>query len=722
MYGLELTDLHQCAEDYRVITDDNYLKVLHVARAYDLVCFEIVDVFTRIADGTLLIRRPFKKILLALLDNNIQVGFSLRKSFSESEQIRCIQTLFSGVDLPVFPAEDPLEKEAFFIRRAGEDLSFRKLRERFADKKILYLGTGFVNEFLLPQYYGIHTMRILDQYECLAPYKYSTIPNKDYPAVEDWREKLMHADVVSFDIFDTLLYRDVLFPEDVFAILENANGIEGFSSLRIEAQKQCPSGSLNQIYGLLADMLQWSEKEARTAERQEVELEKTLIHRRDRSFVIYRMAIELGKRIILCSEMYFSEKQLRYLLDGAGVSGYEKIFVSCEYGAAKNEGLFQIIRDCYAGSILHIGDSIETDGKCIESGIQYYHMPSILHDALTSRWKKSIICSETVAERNLIAMVLTARERAADKLHRYAVSVVAPIMIGYTDWLLRRVKEDAVDSVLFFSRDGWLFKQLYDWLPTEKPPAYYFHTSRRAALRLIADTPEALNLVVQQSQDLSPESILSEVFGLRPDKILQRLDGEKTQAFLLRHKVMLRGQALKARKGYQEYNKDKGIDPQLRYAVCDMFSAGSTQKALQMGLGLHCVGFYAGNYKSESNMENGIQYYFKGENTLMLRNYIELEAFLSAPFPSVDHIEEDGNVVYCPERRDDSTLTAVREVQQYAIYYAKKFLKQFGIPPTSINPAVIEEIYAAQVCEPVIHEAYNDLTGSYIKNRYDGHL
>ena len=54
-----------------------------------------------------------------------------------------------------------------------------------------------------------------------------------------------HTQVVSFDIFDTLIVRDVDQPTDVFKLMSEKSGISDFPEKRIEAEKRAREQSSN---------------------------------------------------------------------------------------------------------------------------------------------------------------------------------------------------------------------------------------------------------------------------------------------------------------------------------------------------------------------------------------------------------------------------------------------------------------------------------------------
>ena len=55
---------------------------------------------------------------------------------------------------------------------------------------------------------------------------------------DEIKNKIDNAQVISFDIFDTLLLRPYVKPVDLFLHIEKIFGVENFKNIRIEAEKQ----------------------------------------------------------------------------------------------------------------------------------------------------------------------------------------------------------------------------------------------------------------------------------------------------------------------------------------------------------------------------------------------------------------------------------------------------------------------------------------------------
>ena len=155
MYGLDAQLLHYQA----CITGTPDLNsALKRCLPYDIISFEVIGtVFPETAEEVKAPYDLFTGLIPALRAKGKEIRFSLRRSFSEEKQIRALKE--SGF----------LPDERELIRRSGEDLSFRTLKESEPGKKILYFGSTMGNEFILPRYYGIDSI-LLEKYGIYPTY------------------------------------------------------------------------------------------------------------------------------------------------------------------------------------------------------------------------------------------------------------------------------------------------------------------------------------------------------------------------------------------------------------------------------------------------------------------------------------------------------------------------------------------------------------------------
>ncbi len=182
------------------------------------------------------------------------------------------------------------------------------------------------------------------------------------------------ADIVSFDVFDTLILRRCK-PDDVFTLaqdkynLSHESRIDSFKAVRTNAGYITKKGSaqeeitLDEIYDTISQ--DYGNEFAHDMKALEIQAELEVIYPNEELQKFYRLMIERRKRIIIASDMYLSGNVIANMLKSCGYEGYEKLYVSSEFRAAKRHGgLFRkIIADELAepSKILHIGDSFMSD-------------------------------------------------------------------------------------------------------------------------------------------------------------------------------------------------------------------------------------------------------------------------------------------------------------------------------------------------------------------------
>lgn len=179
---------------------------------------------------------------------------------------------------------------------------------------------------------------------------------------------------VSFDLFDTLLERDVDRPVDVFLrvgdIVLGAGKGERFQKDRIAAEKAAretaPNGeaTLDDIYEVFVKA-GYDRETAEALKVEEVRSELNGCFVKSSMKPVYDAALKRGKTVFLISDMYLPPEVISGMAARCGYEGYEKLFVSNEYGVSKRSGkLFDEVLREYGLSkrdLVHIGDSIGAD-------------------------------------------------------------------------------------------------------------------------------------------------------------------------------------------------------------------------------------------------------------------------------------------------------------------------------------------------------------------------
>lgn len=709
MYGLDEFQLHRESERPPIES----LKELKAKCAlYECVAFETMDTLIRCPpeEERPRVAETLRELIHWLRNEGKSVLFSLRKSYPEQKQVDTLKMFGLLVDA-----------DCELIRREGEDLSFRKLREGNPGKRILYIGSGQVNEFILPRYYGIDSCRFFNWYvRCFAPAAEDAVWQEFSANRKEQIESYIEEhQLISFDIFDTLLLRKTLFPEDVFAITGKRAELEGyavedFAFIRKQTEWSLATPDIDQIYEKLQEEYDWSDEITERIKQLELKTERDVIAPRKEVVDLLNFAVRIGKQVVLVSDMYLPDAVLRSILKENGVLGYSRLYVSCDYKKTKQTGLYEELSDlCSAPeSILHIGDNAAADGRACEAAhIHSVLLPSALRLARERGWATCVRSAETLLERCLVGAVVARLFRdpfqnpdlqkhpLKERLWRYGTGVVGPLAAGYMTWLLEKLRENDVDGVLFLARDGYvpvmIYRKLCETMPLPKP--IYYYASRRAAFLGCADSEDDTEGIVDAARrkGLSGRDILKNIYHLSDGDILPQGADETMADYIDRHVSAIRQIAAESREGYRRYSKRCGMWPGGNYAVVDFMGAGTIQRYLQRYLPYRMEGYCFQNARQEETREE-IEYYSSGSNLAFGKRCIEVERFFTSPEPLQDSVTKDGTVTFFQEVRTPGVLESVHLVLDAALGIAEEFFRLFYRAGETISATAVEEMYAAE--------------------------
>ena len=145
---------------------------------------------------------------------------------------------------------------------------------------------------------------------------------------------------ISFDIFDTLIKRDVESPSDVFEIVGIEKNDSNFASNRLEAEKEARSNSsteeitIDEIYYALKKNNNYSQRQIDEYKQLEITIEEKICTKSIELYDIYEYCLKKKKKIIIVSNMYLSKTTIEKILNSNGIKEYEKLYVSSEYRPA----------------------------------------------------------------------------------------------------------------------------------------------------------------------------------------------------------------------------------------------------------------------------------------------------------------------------------------------------------------------------------------------------
>ncbi len=292
-------------------------------------------------------------------------------------------------------------------------------------------------------------------------------------------------ELLSLDCFDTLIWRNVNRPTDVFYDLDipDCN-----MELRVLAEKRARKAlilnankndvTIEEIY----QKMFLGADEARISKCVEEELLAEARHCfafQPVSALIER-AKSRGLKVIIVSDTYLPEPLLRRLItDAAGseiADEIDRIFCSCEYGMGKAGGLFKpVLADLgiSPGKILHLGDNLEADFKApAKLGIHGVHFEQF-DDEAAERLRLEAVAA-TIMDKDIRKVFPALQPHRAqislrqenDPTFQFGHDVLGPIFQGFSRWIAEEAKDIETKTgkkpkLLFLLRDGFLPAQAF---------------------------------------------------------------------------------------------------------------------------------------------------------------------------------------------------------------------------------------------------------------------
>lgn len=530
---------------------------------------------------------------------------------------------------------------------------------------------------------------------------------------------------ISFDIFDTLLTRKVLLPEDVFELAGRRLAAEGikisdFKEKRIQSQSELglTNPTLDEIYANFQRKYKITPETAKQCLEMELSIEKeVLIPRRD-MVELYQQCVARGKKVSLVSDMYIPEELLVPILEKNGITGYDSIYISCDKKQLKLQGLLETYQaeTKETGSFLHIGDHLIHDGICAGlAGMDYCLVANSYKMALKTAYRTSIEAAKTLEEHLMlglsIAKVLNSPfssseengmiEIAAD--YDYGYGFCGAVLSQFALFLYEEVKKEDFDDILFAARDGYLMQKMYDLLRERKtedkdlmPKGIYFYTSRKAAVMTCINNEAYINMLIDISPGMEPKKLMKERFGLRDSQLLP-YDAETydiIHKYVWAHVEQIFKRADEAKRNYFKYMGSIHLQIGGKYAFMDFVSSGTSQKSLAKIVPFEIKGIYAGWNSGESQEEVGVKALYSDTDTFFLKYYKLIETFMTSEEPSLSHFDKEGKPVFQKQERTEQELSYVREMQRACIDYFSDFLSLMDGKAENISNTFTDSVFA----------------------------
>lgn len=530
-------------------------------------------------------------------------------------------------------------------------------------------------------------------------------------------------DYISFDIFDTLLMRKVLLPEDVFELTarrlaKQGTVIKDFKQKRLKAQEELglTNPDIYDIYERFQKKYKITKEVAEFCIELELQIESEVLVAREEMVAIYRECQKLGKKVYLVTDMYIPAEKLKPILDKNGITDYDGLYVSCDKKQLKLQGLLEQYRDEQkAKNCLHIGDHLIHDAICAGlAGMDYCLISSAIKMAQKTDFKESIMCAVTLEEHVMLGLVFArimnspfqgVTEDGRIKIvsdYDYAYGFCAAIVSQYILWMYDKVKKEGYDDILFASRDGFLIQKMYGFLRGQRndesmPKGIYFYTSRKASVMTCINNEAYINMIIDISDGMPPGKMMKERFGLAP-KDIHKYEKEKydiVHPYVWEHVAAIFKRADEARLNYFKYMGNINLGIGKRYAFMDFVSSATSQKSLAKIAPFELQGLYVGWNGTDDKNEVGVTPMFEGNGTYFMKYYKVMETFMTSDEPSLSHFDSNGKPVFDKQDRSESELTYVSNMQKACMDFFMDFIDMADISEDGISNDFTDSVFAA---------------------------
>lgn len=549
---------------------------------------------------------------------------------------------------------------------------------------------------------------------------------------------------ISFDVFDTLIKRSVAMPTDLFLLVERwcentAKDIPpGFAQKRREAElhanaKMGAPARLDDIYNELKVYYG-----ASVDELKEIELRFELSGCQPNlpCVELFNRCIEDGKTVVLISDMYLPATFIEEMLGKCNIHGYKKLFVSCEIGARKKDGsLYRTVMhelQIHPRQLYHIGDNLRVDFLVpISLGMRAAHINYGLEKFCKN--PKGLTEEDAFSYRTMQACMQNCSVKMSEH-EKMGCRVFGPQLYGFTQWLLKRLRDNSIHDVYFMAREGYTMKLAFDALGIEDIRSQYLYCSRRSyQVPMIWRNSQFDNVIIPfcHKREMTCRKFLLSIglpadayigkaasYGVQMDRLYEKGSFYKDEAIRMFYDSIRVDVEKNSKEEYDALVAYlRSLDMQEQIAVVDIGYNGSMQFALKElidieGWNIKVKGFYAGT-RSESPFirekkitAEGYWYdAWKCEESKILKDAIGLTGVL----PEVEYLKTQGSVsrfiiengiskpVFLPYENDQNKtknsngIEFIESYQSGAIRFVRYMLDV--IPLEAIHISSVSAIY-----------------------------
>lgn len=301
-----------------------------------------------------------------------------------------------------------------------------------------------------------------------------------FPVIEGTAKKkphwqameLLKYEYISFDIFDTLVFRPFSDPKSIYILVGKKLGILDFYNIRINAEKKARAIFSAQygnnevtIFDIYEIISRQTGIDAQYGAMCEIETEIEMCMPNPYMKQLYDILKYQDKKIIALSDMYIPEKYMKKILNKCGYDTFQHIFISCDCKMSKAKGsIYSFVLkkcNCRNEQIVHIGDNKNGDIlQANRNGINTVYYENINKSGGKFRPRNmSMLIGD--AYKGIVNYYLHNGLHTYSAAYEYGFSVGGFYITGFCSWIYKRVEEKNIQKVLFLARDGDIYIKIF---------------------------------------------------------------------------------------------------------------------------------------------------------------------------------------------------------------------------------------------------------------------
>lgn len=493
---------------------------------------------------------------------------------------------------------------------------------------------------------------------------------------------ILENDIISFDLFDTLLIRPYIRPTDLFKHMEIYYNVPGFAEERVKAEKRARIKNSNYEEITLDEIYDEIIPKFITLKEKELEFEFNTILRHPKNYEYYEFARENKKKIIITSDVYLPEKFLKELLYKNGYTDYQKLYVSSEYRKTKATGALyeQILEDNNLKNsvivpILHIGGNDISD----IINAQKYNFSTYKVQPYHNEFEKyggnekfiKFNRNQNNIQSSIITSLIAQHELFDFKnyWHEIGYAIAGPIAVGYVQYIIKESKLNNIDCLLFVTRGGYILQKVYQILADKLIENKCVQAQRMSNLRCFGYYGDDIQYLRMYNQLLHEEIPKINIF-VDKNNIINEIN--KYSAEIEEWKRINRNE-------YEKHIKSLNIQgtriASVDMTTCAYASSAFFQKVFKENF---IFGFYNSAFKPHDSLKYLLynKKFLTPECTPMIN---VLELLIAAPEKTINDIKNSELINYKDQENcEQKGMQYIQQIHNGILEFAQNYKDLFG--------------------------------------------